>query len=277
MLLPLLGGRGKPLYIAEHTVDVRILMLLVMIGMPMFLAGALSVALGKFDFWSNKVPTFTPFFATRAYSTTGFVVTKWIAAAINALVVWAIVLIFLTLFLLTSTATERSQICHVLAATPARAIVKIVLLLAMFIFVTWRNQVTGFFVPMFGRAWFTNAMSFAGWLQFTAMATAGYGLYLYPAARSGVLTAVPWVIWGIAALKLVIAACLIRILRQADVVSASSMKMVWLALSAGFVALCAILYGIGGFSPLLIPAAILLLPMNRAGLAPLTLRANRHR
>jgi hypothetical protein len=277
LLLPMLGGRGRPLVIADRTISARLLVMVVVAVMPIFLAAATSGALGKFDFWSNNVPSFTPFFATRAFSTTEFVVTKWFATAISTVVVWMMLLVFVGLFLLTSTASERAQIGSVLGATPAIVIGRVILIFLLLMFVTWRNQVISFFVPMCGRAWFTFTLTMASWLQFSAIAIVGYCAFNFPAVRSAVHSVAPWLIYVFATIKLVMAGVLLRILRQREAVSESQVKKAAIAWAACALALTAILWGICGPSATMIAAAILIAPINRLALAPLALQSNRHR
>jgi hypothetical protein len=277
MLLPLLGKANHPLSIAEHSLDTRMLVLLTMIACPICFAAAVSMALGKFDFWSNKVPSFTPFFATRAFSTSDFIVTKWLAAAVSTLLVWFLVLLFVAIFGLTSTAAERSRIYHVLGGGPGVAIARFTLIAALLMFITWKNQVMSFFVPMFGRAWFTITMALVGWLQIAALAVGGYCVVNFPAVRDAAKSLGPWVIYGVALVKIVIAIAVVRILRQRAMPSASGWRKVSVIWAGGGIALFAILCVLVGPRALLIPVVILMLPMVRIALAPLTLSLNRHR
>jgi hypothetical protein len=277
MLLPLLGGRGKPLYIAGYSISARMLVGITMIALPIFLAGAFSAGVGKFDFWSNKAPTFTPFFATRAFSTINFVLTKWVAVAISTAVLWAIILAFASVFFVTSTAAERLHIFHVFGASVPAAIGRMMLVTLLLIFVTWRNQVTGFFIPFLGRAWFTNTVTMASWLHFVLLVGVGTWAVKVPEVRKTLTSLLPAIICAMALLKIVIAFVVLRILRQREIVPVSEWRKLSLIWAAGGMVLLAILCGIAGPRAMLIPAAVLLLPMVRVALAPLTLSLNRHR
>jgi hypothetical protein len=66
-------------------------------------------------------------------------------------------------------------------------------------------------------------------------------------------------------------------LRQRSIVPASGWRRLSAIWTAGGIALLGILCGIVELRIVLIPTAILLLPMVRIALAPLTLNLNRHR
>jgi hypothetical protein len=144
-------------------------------------------------------------------------------------------------------------------------------------FITWKNQVMSFFVPMFGRAWFTITMALVGWLQIAALAVGGYCVVNFPAVRDAAKSLGPWVIYGVALVKIVIAIAVVRILRQRAMPSASGWRKVSVIWAGGGIALFAILCVLVGPRALLIPVVILMLPMVRIALAPLTLSLNRHR
>jgi hypothetical protein len=277
MLLPLLGKQRRPLDIEGYSINARMLVGFLMIVTPIFLAGAFSAAVGKFDFWSNKAPTFTSFFATRAFSTINFVLTKWLAVAMGTVVLWAIILAFISVFFATSTAAERSQILHVFGPSVPTATGRMILVFLLLFFLTWRTQVTGFFIPMFGRAWFTNTLSLLGIAQFVLLVGLGTWAAKVPGVRQTLTSLMPAMVCVMALLKIVIALVVLRILRQREIVPACEWRKLSLIWAAGGMVLLAILCGIAGPCMILVPATVLLLPMVRIALAPLTLSLNRHR
>ncbi len=277
MALPLIGKQRNDIYIAGMSISARMMAVAIVIAFPIFCSGAFSAAMGKFDFWSNKVPTFNSFYSTRAFSTTSFIVTKWLAAAVSTLLVWAMLLALLVLFFLTSTTAEQAKILQVFGPSTVIAAGRIALIVLLLMFITWRNQVTGFYIPMLGRAWFTNTLTAVSWLQVMVLGGLGLWAVKVPEVRERITSCLPAVVWAIAVVKVVIAIAVVRMLRQRSIVPASQWKKLSTIWIGSALALLAILWGITGPHAMLIPAAILMLPMVRIALAPLTLSLNRHR
>ncbi|HTL27875.1 MAG TPA: hypothetical protein VL282_01580 [Tepidisphaeraceae bacterium] len=277
MLLPLLGKQRNEIYIADHSVSARMLAVIIMIAFPLFCSGAFSFAIGKFDFWSNKVPTFNSFFSTRAFSTTNFIVAKWLAAVISSVLVWVIVVLLLTTFFISSTADERAHILRVFGGSIPASIGRLTLIFLLLAFIIWRNQVTGFFIPMLGRGWFTNAFGVWSWLQFGLIGGIGIWIVKDREIRNLLTAHITAIIFAIAIIKVVITSVVLRILKQRSIVPASQWKKLSAIWIAWGIALLATLCGIMGPRAMLIPVAILMLPMIRIALAPLTLSLNRHR
>lgn len=277
MALPLLGKQRNDIYIAGVSISARMMAVAILIAFPIFCSGAFSAAMGKFDFWSNKVPTFNSFYATRAFSTSGFIFTKWLAAAISTLLVWAILLALLFVFFLSSTTAEQAKILQLFGPSSVAAAGRIALIVLLLMFITWRNQVTGFFIPMLGRAWFTHTLTAVSWLQVAVLGGLGMWAVKVPGLRERITSYLPAILCAIAVVKVVIAIGVVRMLRQRSIVPASQWKKlstIWFGSAA---VLVAILCGIAGPRAMLIPVAILMLPMVRIALAPLTLSLNRHR
>jgi hypothetical protein len=279
LLLPgALRGNTSGIMVGTLLIPGQILTLAIVASMPVFLAGAFSGGLGKFDMWSSKAPTFNSFFATRTLSTIQFVAIKLRAAALSALVTSLIVAMFVAIIATFGReADEWRAMFHRLGPGPMRSALRLALLVAGLVFLTWREQATGIFVTLAGRPWVTHGFALLSAIGFAILGAGGYLIYQHPRWQAALANAGPWLIAAVAAIKIVIAALLVRALIRTALLRPRDVVYLAGAFLGVAVVLAVLLVAAFGRASLVAPTVILLTPLNRIALAALALRWNRHR
>lgn len=146
---------------------------------------------------------------------------------------------------------------------------------------TWKFSVENMFIGLCGRKWVVNFFIPGTAVAFWSLPALGWWLYKSPAVLQFLINAAPYLLVLLVAVKLALAGHVYRVLRRRQLIepaAAQRVAAVWLA---------AVIL-LSGLALALIPSAILpwhtavcsailLVPIVRIGLAPLSLAWNRHR
>jgi hypothetical protein len=252
--------------------------LAIWIIVPMMLATSLGQGLGKFDVWGKE--TMPSFFAIRPISTTRYVALKLIAAAISAIICWAIISVFLAVWALVETSSLNTKESVVRAAygslTPRHVAIAVAGVVGL-VAVTWRVIVTGMWPTLAGRKLISNGIAIASWGLLVVAAIVGSWVYRHPEIQTRLISGLPWVLGAMLVLKLSAAAGAMNWLRRLGLVEprilAKSLA-VWCFVVVG------LFFGLSQVaSPswLLAACVVLSVPLARIAVAPLALHLNRHR
>jgi hypothetical protein len=251
--------------------------LLMWVFVPMMLATSLGQGLGKFDVWGKD--TMPAFFAIRPLTTTRYVVLKLVAAAISAIVCWAIISVFLAVWALIETSQLNTQESIVRSAfanlTPQRAAIAVAAGLGI-VAVTWRVIATGMWPTLAGRKSVSTGVALASWGLLVVAAIAGSWVYRHPEIQPRLVTALPWVLSAWLLMKLGTAAATgfwLRKLGLVDTRTVAKCVVAWCAFVAG------LFCGLSQVVPpsWLMAGIIMFVPLARIAVAPLALNLNRHR
>ena len=148
-------------------------------------------------------------------------------------------------------------------------------------FETWKPMIANMFFVLAGRNWVWIVGGVVmGWALVTLIPLACW-VYMHPEYHDDLLAAVPWALGSAAALKLLLGACLVRVVIRRHLVETRLMARLlgaWLIIA---VCLTCVLRWLvpGGLAPwhLVTCCVVLALPLVRLSLAPLALAWNRHR
>ncbi len=252
--------------------------------LPPFLAVFVAAAAGKSSANASESYGITPFIATRPIEDRALVVAKWQAALLSTLVAWLIVAVAIPVALLWADATEPIlEIARNVdeALGRPRAILLGFLILVSLVGSTWKQLVQGLYIAMSGRDWAVKGIVFATLM----LVTAGFfilGWILDTRARmAAAWSAIPWVMAGLVALKLVLAMWVMR--RGAARELFTGKRLVFAAIAWD---LCVL--AVYGMLVLILPeilmrryvlllVAMLVVPFVRLAAAPLAVAGNRHR
>ncbi len=270
---PDLGGEFISESISKHE-----LLVLVLFAAPIVFGQMLAGGLGKFEFWSNKAPTFTAFFSTRPMPTTEFVLVKLRAAARSTLITWLIVQIALGCGMLWGKWQRPGEpVFANIRLDTLRPWLIAAAAVPVLMFMTWRSIAIGLYMPLCGRPWVTNTLSFLSFVPILAAGPVWLWWDRHPAHRDIVVGAIPWLAVSAAAIKVIVFVCVCNTLGRRGLLSPNGAN----GLACGWLGLANILMlfasALTGFAPLAAPAMILLLPGVRVALGPLALQWNRHR
>jgi hypothetical protein len=242
------------------------------------LATSLGQGLGKFDVWGKD--TMPSFFAIRPMSTTRYVALKLVAAAISAIVCWAIIWLFLAIWALVETSSLNSQESIVRAAfaklSPLRAAIAVAAVIGI-VAVTWRVIATGMWPSLTGRKWVSTGVALASWGWLVVAAIVGSWIYRHPEVQPWLVSALPWLLGVWLLLKFGAAAAAGFWLHKLGLIEARTTAKClagWCAVVAG---LCV---GVSQVVPpgwIMEAAVIMFVPLARIAIAPLALHLNRHR
>lgn len=221
-----------------------------------------------------------PFFAGRPMTSWDLAMAKVRCATVSALATWALTLLVVGLWLLTS-ATDGHR--HgtlgslLLLHGPPRAALCALAGLVVIMIWSWRAGVCALFLGLSGRIWL-------GWVAaglFFVQVGAVLYLRAHPALAREVARLLPDPALALAILKLMLAAFVFWLLRRKNLASGRALAKVAGGWIVAAVALCAVLIWL--LPPALAPArgvvaaVVLLIPLVRPSLAPLALAWNRHR
>jgi hypothetical protein len=260
------------------TVTPATMSLVIWIFVPLMLATSLGQGLGKFDVWGKE--TMPAFFAIRPISTSRYVVLKLIAAAISAIVCWAIIWVFMAVWALVETSSLNTEESIVRAAyehlTARQAAISVAVVLGL-VAVTWRVIVTGLWPTLAGRKLISNGIGIASWSLLVVAAIVGSWVYRHPEVQARLIRGLPWVLGAMLVLKLCASAGAIYWLRRLGLVESGTLARslaVWCFVAVG------LFFGLSQVaSPswLLVACIIMFVPLARIAVAPLALYLNRHR
>jgi hypothetical protein len=252
--------------------------LLASVGVLLMFAMTLGQSIGKFDIWGKEeIPSF---FAIRPLTTNQFVLLKFIAAAMSALVSCAILLVFFTLwaFVEASPLNARESLVRTLVRdlSPRQAAMAIGAFIGLFA-VTWHSIATGLWLGLVGRKWVSVVMAVIFTAAMTLAIIGGSWIYRTPHVQPHLLRLLPWLLGVLIVLKAIAAGATAFALWRSLLASPRTIAMmggIWLAMA---VVVFAMMRYFVPFSWLLISGVILFVPFTRLAVAPLALRWNRHR
>jgi hypothetical protein len=280
---PLLAGRSpSPLYAGGIMIHPQLLLMTVVLGSPVFLAGALAGNLGKPDAWSKSL-TIPSFLAARPMEGSALIAAKLKATALSVAIIWVIVLAILAIdCLLPHSYSEPESMAHLLLrhATPHRVALAAALIGALML-ITWLNVIKAFVFPLYGRAWLVNTAGFGMLGIYMALGCVGYLAWLHPGSRTAMLNGAPTALWILLAAKIATAALVVRASRQHRVATGAQLiawTTTWLlAVALVFSLVCWLAPAVRHSLPLLAPGIALALPYNQLIAMPLAWHHNRHR
>ncbi|NLS97870.1 MAG: hypothetical protein GXX96_37490 [Planctomycetaceae bacterium] len=223
------------------------------------------------------------FLATRPMTCTDFVFAKLRTALHAVLVCYAVAV---PVFLLTTLLTgwHRKLLDGLLYLSGGSAVGAIgIVLLALLLLpaLTWKCSVENMFIGLCGRKWVTNIAIPGTAVAFWSLPALGWWLYKSPAVLHFLVNAAPYLLVLLVVAKLALAGHVYRVLRRRQLIeppAAQRVAALWLA---------AVIL-LSGLALWLIPSsilpwhsavfgAVLLVPIVRISLAPLSLAWNRHR
>ena len=224
------------------------------------------------------------FLATRPMTCAAIVWAKLKAAVIGVAIVWAITLAVVALTVLwTGTWGELKGQWEWLASGLS-AVQKVMALVLIALFLpaaTWKGLVANVFLGLTGRAWVYGVGAFVMGCVVVGMVPAGCWIFTHPEYQERVKAVLQWAPQLVAAVKIVMGACLVRVLIRRGLMPARMMR----TLLAGWLLTVVVLSGLvcwlvpRSLVPWHLAAAcvVLFLPAVRLSLAPLALAWNRHR
>jgi hypothetical protein len=276
LLLPLVFGRNDALP------AVRVL--LIGAFLPPFVAGFAGTMVGKTNPWVKDYYGVPPFMATRPLTCGALVAAKLKMAALSTLATWALVLAVLPLAVVIMGHGEEVQewwkdgLRQVdtlkLCALAGFGIMGLVLL-------TWKQLVENLVIGLTGRAWVINGCVFFGLGLLSTLGLFGGWLYLHPAYHGTFFAALPWLLSGLALLKLLAAGWVCRAISRRGLVATQTLVRllgIWVLVTIGLVLILCWLVPRDYMSvPSIALGIVLFLPLARLAAAPLALAWNRHR
>jgi hypothetical protein len=252
--------------------------LLIWIAIPMLFAMSLGQGFGKLDFWGkDAIPAF---FAVRPMTTPQFIALKLVAAAISAIVCWAIIVLFLTIWAFVEASPlnpHPSLVRSTITDLTFRNLSLGCLMLLGLIAATWRTIVIGMWPSLAGRKWLSMTLGVAIFGQLTIAVLAGGWIYRHPEVQAHLVPALPWFLGALLVLKLggaAAAAVALQKLRLTRARTTGHILGCWLAAVAGILAVASYLTLVDWQDA---AVAALCVPLVRILAAPIALYINRHR
>jgi hypothetical protein len=251
---------------------------------PVFCAGMGAGQVGRNNAWVREHYGLSSFAATRPVTTAAMVAAKLRAAARTTLLTWGLVLGMIAIGLFGS-GNHRLLGTMVASWLDARSAAEVVVALAvgMFLLVllTWKRMAESLMLELIGREWVVIVLVFAGLLIGLNAAVLLLYVLVTPEYHAALRATMPWVVAGLACLKLVLGAVSIRALRRKRLLADRTL----LALGGVWLAAFAVVFGtVAWLVPAdvapaytLAPGVLLLLPLARLSAMPLALDWNRHR
>lgn len=238
-------------------------LLLATLAAPVVVAIPLGMAFAKVRFWAEDL-SMPAFLAVRPLSSQAFVAAKVRVALVSVLVSWLIVLLFGTVWLSLWGNLDRLP----LPALPVRVLIVIAAIL-----LTWRFLVNRLWSGLSARRPLVTGSAIAVPLVI------GAGVVLRPEEMVRWIALRPewWVpaVWSAVAVKAVVAAWAWRRIEPRYL---GTYALLWLAGTAVFIGLGLVIAAEqAAVRGVVVPAALLVLPLARVGLAPWMLARNRHR
>jgi hypothetical protein len=212
------------------------------------------------------------------------VAAKLRAAARTTLLTWGLVLALVAVGLFASGAHQLlgTMVGDWLdARSTGEVIAALAVAMVLLVLVTWKRMVESLMLELIGREWVVKVMVFAGLYVGLNVAVLGLYVLVTPEYHAAFRAGMPWVLAGLACLKLVLGAVAIRALRRKRLVADWTL----LALGGLWLAAFATLFGTlawlvpADVAPAytLAPGVLLMMPLARLSAMPLALDWNRHR
>jgi hypothetical protein len=206
------------------------------------------------------------------------------ASAIGAAIVWAMTLVALVLVLfLTGSWSEVAGQWNLLTKDLSGvekagmfALGAVLLLVG-----SWKPMIANLFLGLAGRGWvWTVGVLSISVAMMVALLIGGW-VGMHPEYHGDLLACVPWALGLVAALKLLLGACVARVVIRRRVASTRRVERLMALWLVTAVALCGLLCLLVPSRlappPLVLACVVLALPLVRISLAPLALAWNRHR
>jgi hypothetical protein len=250
----------------------------VILAVPTLIAGLVGGSLGRQDAWSKY--EMTSFLATRPVTTAALVRAKLVMAAVSTAAAWLVVLPFIGLLLLRpgflASLLEVAQ-----TVGYGRALAAALAILAATVASTWLHLVANMWLGLTGRPWVVTIVPVIFAVIMFACAGIGFWIYLHPQWYAAVRAAVPWLVFGLVLVKLIVAVVVVMSLARSRLVARKSigaMIGIWSLVVAG---LCLVVYWFVPSEHFALGTAVagiaLNIPFSRLAGAPLALAWNRHR
>jgi hypothetical protein len=251
-----------------------------------FLAIFTGVSLGNTGARGSSPKSFMlpAFLAVRPLSEGALVAAKLKAAVLITLVSWAMLLVVVPPALL-ATDTWNEAVGWILEwlgqQPPLQALGLVVLAVVLLVGETWAGMAGTLFLGLLGRAWIVRTLGAAAALLVIPLLMFANWILKHPQSHAALVSAVPWVLGGAVALKVVMGMAVARVVRRRRLIADRSLGAIlgtWFLAVAGSFGLLWWLIP-HGLAPwyVLACSVILLVPINRLLAAPLALAWNRHR
>ena len=226
----------------------------------------------------------TPFMATRPVGNAELIAAKMRAALLSTLAAWAIVLIAIpvAMWLTGTTYVARDAASRLSGAigTP-RAIVAVLIVLALLISSTWKQLVQGLYIGMSGREWAVKGSMFAALALLVILFPIADAMVRNRVAISILLDSLPAIFMTLIVIKLCASVWITRRIAARGILSARAILKAaagWDVIVFAFFGLLAwILPSIIFPRYVLLLVAILAIPFVRLAAAPLAVSVSRHR
>jgi hypothetical protein len=272
------GDTSGRLMIGSTMVTPAMLGFAIFLGMPLMFSMLVAGGMGKFDVWGKEA--MASFFAVRPMSNWRFVLIKMGGAALSVLAAWVVALTCFAVWACVEASplnTHASIVRNVFSQSSYREVFGVVLLLIVFVVITWANIVAGMWISLAGRTRLALAIGVA-WMTFIAAAMAvGAWVYRHPDLQTQLWTLLPWLLGCFLLLKACAAVGVTVVLRKRRTVEMPGLGRLflgWIAIVAG------LLLSAWYFTPLtwtMAAGIIAYVPLARLAAAPLALSFNRHR
>ncbi|HKB04900.1 MAG TPA: hypothetical protein VKD90_21935, partial [Gemmataceae bacterium] len=289
LALPLLVAVIVPLcvlslFLEEVTPPILLRNLALALAVPVFCAGMGAGQVGRTNPWVREHYGLSSFAATRPVATAAMVGAKLRAAARTTLATWGLVVALLAVGLLGS-GSHRVLGAMVGAWHDARPAVEVAVALAagavLLVLLTWKRMVESLMLELIGRELVVRVVVIVGVFAGLSAIVLGLWVLVHPEYHAAVRAGMPWVVAGLAGLKLALGGIAIRALRRKRLVADRTLLVlggVWLATFACLFGTLAWLVP-AEVAPAytLAPGVLLMLPLARLSAMPLALDWNRHR
>jgi hypothetical protein len=256
---------------------------LTMLLLPLLLGLSANGHWGKF-IASRKDREPSAFLSIRPISSTAMVAVKLKAAAASVAVGCLIAgIMTIAILLLSGTLADTSRqwtaITH--SSSPLHAFAAACVALALIVVCTWKLSVETMFIILTGRSWLVVLFYAAVFPVFLAMVLAAQWIYLNREYQAVLRESVPYAVWTLLGIKLLLAIWIFAALRRRRLLTGSDMAYVLGFWILGVVGLCGILCWLipNSVAPwyMMAPCAVVAVPLVRMALGPLALAWNRHR
>jgi len=250
--------------------------------LPLLVALMAGPAFGQCCSQHAKSTACSSFLATRPIDCAGLVRAKFTVAIAGALVMYALTVPLAAALMIGLQDYQGLEQVMAHVSSPAKQVVVRLAALVLLPAATWTLIATNMFVSLTGRKWVIVVFSIVGMGLFYTILCLGIWISLvYPEFIEAMVTLAPWLLGGLAAVKLASAAWVLRVLcRRRLLGETTAVRLVglWLAVVVGLLLLAAWLLPGNLFAwPVVVSCVVLAVPAVRIGLAPLALAWNRHR
>jgi hypothetical protein len=285
--LPLMVALFMPWFLPILAVaekDAVLVLIISMIALPPFLAMFAASTVSKTNPWVKDYYGVTPFTAVRPMTCGGLVAAKLTMAALSTLAAWAVILAAVALALAIPgcwAAVAAACAAGAQQLGPFRFSAVLLMIAAGLVLFTWKNLVENVFLGLTGRAWVINGGVAVGSGLFGVLGLFGAWLYYHPAYWDLFFAALPWLLAGAVALKLLAAGWACRAACRSGLVAAPTLARLlalWLLAVVGLTGLLCWLLPAGAVAVHAVALGVVLfVPLARLSAAPLALAWNRHR